>query len=121
MAKNKPAGEGLPQPPEIAPDIQLSDAPLAPAGAAEPPADKDAEIAALKARIAELESAPPAPTVAGAPLPRFLVKLKDAPSWVVEAANAGEAWEAYRAAANVISSVNTPEITPTEEKLGRVA
>lgn len=91
--------------------------------AAPPPAPARDEVAELKARLAALESenaglksaAPPA----FPPGRRYLVTLRDAPSWVVEPQAGEHPWEAYRRATGVISSAHTPVITETEAPAGK--
>jgi hypothetical protein len=64
--------------------------------------------------------APPAPVFTGEKR-NFLVKLQHVPSWVVEATDPANAFEAYKQATGVISSEYQPEIIPSEAPLGRCA
>lgn len=61
--------------------------------------------------------APPAVTTDG---PRWRVDLTDAPSWVVVAPDAANAFEAYKAATYLLSSPHRPSIKQTNEPAGRV-
>ncbi len=88
---------------------------------------RDEEIARLKA---ELESAkaekaqPQASTVVYASdgtLKKFVVSVPDAPSWVVEAVDAANAFQAYKQAVGMISTPHEPTIALAQEccELGR--
>lgn len=122
MAKQKTQAPVIPQPPGAADTVE-------PASLAdelpvlEAPPDLAAENAALKARIAELEAAPtPAPLPSGlvGPAITWRVDLTDAPSWIVLATDPANAWEAYRKASGVLSSIHQPTITPCSGVPGRV-
>lgn len=52
--------------------------------------------------------------------PRWRVDVKDAPSWVVAAPDAANAFEAYKAAAGIISTPHRPEIKRSELPVGRL-
>lgn len=88
------------------------------------PAMKDAraaadEIARLRAENAELKATKVVPQFA--PGQRYLVKLKDAASWVVEPEPGEHPFEAYKRATGCTGSANTPEIAPTAKPVGRAA
>lgn len=76
-----------------------------------------AEIARLRAENAKLRAA--SGLVDYAPGRRYLVKLKDAVSWVVEPAPGEHPYDAFRRVTGVLASVSQPEVSPTELPLGR--
>lgn len=85
---------------DLAPVGEVSDAPPA----ADP---RDAEIAALKARVAELEAAGPPAYAPG----KYRVELPDCRPAVVEPAEGEHPWDAFRRLAGVVSSTHQPAIT----------
>lgn len=109
MAKSKPAAVETPDEGFVAfeADEVRASAPLAPP--AEPGADepdpRDAEIAALKAKVSSLEAGTPAP-VPG----RYRVSLTDGPTAVVECKDSEHPYEAFQRATGVRSSQHAPEI-----------
>lgn len=81
----------------------------------------EAERAALEARVRELEAAlrerPIAPRVEAGPNTGFWrVELEGAPTHVVQAVDAANAWEMYRAEMGVISSINTPKLSSSDKR-----
>lgn len=89
-------------------------------------AELEAQLAAARAErdahAAELARVKAGPLpFAAQPGQRFLVKLTDSPSWVVEPDPGEHPWEAYKRATGVQSSIHTPEIHPTDAPVGRAA
>lgn len=78
-------------------------------------ADRDAEISAIVSAPPDIASVDPPG--------RFQVDLTDAPSWVVDAQSAAHAWDAYKSATGVISSIHAPSVSRVSEQtpLGRAA
>jgi hypothetical protein len=66
------------------------------------------------------EVRPEAPPAVAPDGPRWRVDLTDAPSWVVVAPDAANAFEAYKAATYLLSSPHRPSIKQTNEPAGRV-
>lgn len=106
---------------EVEPFIPPSETPsevAAPAGNDELAA-KDAEIERLKAELAAAKSPAPVAAPPGTH-PRWQVSLKDAASWVVEAPDASNAFDAYKRATGLLSTPHSPTITKTDAPVGRV-
>ena len=101
--------------------------PVQAAGTAEPAkqADpRDEEIARLKAELEAERSKKAEPAaIAGtvSPSGRFLVKVQDAPSWVVEAVDSANAFQEYKRAVGMISTPHpwSAEAVGDEVPLGR--
>lgn len=79
-----------------------------------------------KLRLQQVANSQPVAEVTG-PLPeedpawpRFLVQVKDAPSWVVRAPNQGYAFEAYKRASGMISTIYPPQVSRSDAPVGRV-
>src|SRR5688572_5682917 len=113
-----PAPEGMSSPPPEIAQAVLGDLPaIGPQPEVpEDPEDVEpidlqqllAENARLKAELANREPSPAMPAEPTGPR-KFRVELQHAPSWIVEAIDAANAWDAYKAAAGVIASDYTPE------------
>ena len=74
----------------------------------------------LRSQLAAKNAPPPAAApVASEPARRFLVKVQDAPAWVVEAADEANAFAAYKKATSIIATPHTPEVKPTNLPVGR--
>ena len=54
-----------------------------------------------------------------APGKRYLVKLKDAVSWVVEPAPGEHPYDTFRRVTGVLASTSQPEVSPTDLPIGR--
>lgn len=79
---------------------------------------RDAEIAALKARVAELENAP-----AGLYKPgRYRVSIPDGPTAIVEPAAGEHPFDVFKRVTGMISTIHAPEIAAagSDEPLGVV-
>lgn len=108
-------------PPPAADELEALRAKLARAEAERDSARKEADYArgAADRLNAELQSAKAPAGPVFAPGRRYLVTLKDAPSWVVEPEAGEHPWEAYRRATGVISSAHAPSITETDAPAGK--
>lgn len=112
MAKSKPTprtspAEAPPAPPAGGDDIRPAEG-FAPEGAGEPEPTgdpRDAELAALRARVAELEARP-----AAAYSGRYRVSLEGGPTAVVECREGEHPFDAYRRVTGVINSIHAPEV-----------
>lgn len=49
-------------------------------------------------------------------LKKFIIKLKGAPSFTLDARNEAEAWESYKAHFGIIDTIHTPAITEADEQ-----
>lgn len=102
--------------------------------AGETPADEMArlreELAMAKSRNAELESILEERTApsfeaqtsapAAGPMHRWMVTLENAPTWIVEAVDSANAWDAYKRATGITGSQYTYKAAATNLPVGRV-